>query len=55
MSGHRRVFEEKNEKDPLFDDGDYSEEEEDFTRRTSGTFKQFTDKAASNVLSMTDL
>lgn len=55
MSNQRRVFYEENEKDPLFDDEDYSEEEEEFTRNTSGTFKQFTQKTSNNILSMTDM
>ena len=58
MSSQRRIFTEKeNEKDPLFDDDDYSEEEEEFTRSTSGTFKNFTNRPTSSpgILSMSEV
>jgi hypothetical protein len=54
-SNQRRIFSEKNEKDPLFDDEDYSEEEDEFTRSTGGTFQRFTRKSSSNMLSMSEL
>lgn len=49
----RRVF--GDEKDPLFDDDSYSEEEQDFTRKTStGSYRRFT-PASFNVLASTDM
>lgn len=51
----RRVF--GDEKDPLFDDESYSDEEQDFTRKTStGSYQRFTHRQPSfNVLASTDM
>lgn len=57
MSTFRRVFTGESEKDPLFND---DEEEKEFTRRTSGSFRHCAGGGGfsshhSNILSMSEL